>query len=1474
MGSRGAPPQVFGGMVAAVRKRYEEGVGGGRGGGGGGISPSGKRVVAPASTTNTTTTAAAAATPKRFRVATKVSLSSASVAPRVACVQGTASSGSVDRVSSPAPTRTTTTNKSTLGSNNKRVSVGGSRSSSLLRRQASDSGVSITSSFAGDEDIAGAAANFSAPSSPEIDANSSVIELTSEKLKELDEYNKSVLAQLAAQTFGDGNNSCSSVFEAVRSEEVTAEAFSQIKDDANWKTAWKELAGVTPSRRLLQLMRRLQAKWTGDHNTTLSHATLTCSGDGGSARPFLKGSALLDGARRVAVASPSGALIASRGGHVRSYVNTQNLKALRQDLIANSGKTNTDQNNELVCLTTDTNQHWQPIDVLNMTHQREETAPPLRPNRSKSRAPIPSMGRRGYTNCQGDNKLPPSPQVGRKLPSSPQVNRKQMTSPQPTRKEQIIPSVAKTRPPSPVTFHMTRKQISSNFSRELPPSPVMSRRQATSALQSCPQVIRVQPPPSPCLGRSQPPSPSTQRRNMMTGPIVDRSAPCASPLLPRSRDSSAMRSSDIHHNIGRSVKSPGLPRACAPREQIVPARGRCPQAKSAIHNPRTARSQTRGDTQRSVPRGSSQPPVHRGEHVNISSRLREDVLAAFGVKLNGVSRTTPHRPSVSNYNHTTSIDVPINPYQYEEDRKLSLDSNSSGISGCSDDSLNVANDNFIENYNDRHPEIVSASMGFSPHGHLTHTIYDPHITDEADNLSVNSHNCAGPVLAERCFPQSQTDYSQPHATNKRRIASSRAPSMQPSKSVPECPISGFSDSNTISSCSSSDSNKENKKHRSRVHLGGDDASATSSHFADSDLSHNTGKPIKATTISINLGPIVPLESSVAFSRQSASSKKSLPSPSRPSPSSKRPAPSPNKLVTAGRKQPSQDRRSSETKASKYETNPSRRGSRETIDPWSRASSRSSVANGYRDECHDKVSGSNDRLSGSTLVRTGLQDRQQRNCPLVRDHKPVSRLVRKGTFRIVDVRAANGQDIAPSVRLRYLMQRAHSGEESAHLTDSSSSSSVACNGSPRSRKLQSALSELHLLPDVAPTATEPPTPPVDTGTRVSGGLFDEYSSSSQGYPPVTLEDGSNHTGGAVHARPRPRAAHGERDSGIETHRNSQYGSMTLDQFRLISVLGRGHFGKVILGQYKTTTEYFAIKALKKADIINRDEVESLLAEKRIFEVANSVRHPFLVNLFSCFQTESHVCFVMEYAAGGDLMMHIHADVFDEPRAVFYAACVVLGLQYLHDNRIIYRDLKLDNLLLDTDGYVKIADFGLCKEGMGYGDRTGTFCGTPEFLAPEVLTETSYTRAVDWWGLGVLIFEMLVGESPFPGDDEEEVFDSIVNDEVRYPRFLSIEAVAIMRKLLRKHPDRRLGASEKDAEDVKKQHFFRTVNWNDLLQRKIKPPFVPTVTSPEDVSNFDEEFTNEKAVLTPPKESRILNQFDQRLFKDFNYMADWC
>uniref|UniRef100_A0A673YA12 protein kinase C n=1 Tax=Salmo trutta TaxID=8032 RepID=A0A673YA12_SALTR len=323
-----------------------------------------------------------------------------------------------------------------------------------------------------------------------------------------------------------------------------------------------------------------------------------------------------------------------------------------------------------------------------------------------------------------------------------------------------------------------------------------------------------------------------------------------------------------------------------------------------------------------------------------------------------------------------------------------------------------------------------------------------------------------------------------------------------------------------------------------------------------------------------------------------------------------------------------------------------------------------------------------------------------------------------------------------------------------------------------------------------------------------------------------------------------------------------GPLCLQDFKLIAVLGRGHFGKVLLSEYKRTGSVYAIKALKKGDIVARDEVDSLMCEKRIFETVNSSHHPFLVNLFACFQTPEHVCFVMEYTAGGDLMMHIHADVFTEPRAVFYAACVVLGLQFLHDHKIVYRDLKLDNLLLDTQGYVKIADFGLCKEGMGYGDRTSTFCGTPEFLAPEVLTDTSYTRAVDWWGLGVLVYEMLVGESPFPGDDEEEVFDSIVNDEVRYPRFLSTEAIAIMRRVS-SSPNIHIPPITSGSMD-----------WEALLQRRLPPPFVPNIRGREDVSNFDEEFTAETPALTPPRERRTLSRKDQDCFKDFDYVSDLC
>uniref|UniRef100_A0A671QZP5 protein kinase C n=1 Tax=Sinocyclocheilus anshuiensis TaxID=1608454 RepID=A0A671QZP5_9TELE len=329
-----------------------------------------------------------------------------------------------------------------------------------------------------------------------------------------------------------------------------------------------------------------------------------------------------------------------------------------------------------------------------------------------------------------------------------------------------------------------------------------------------------------------------------------------------------------------------------------------------------------------------------------------------------------------------------------------------------------------------------------------------------------------------------------------------------------------------------------------------------------------------------------------------------------------------------------------------------------------------------------------------------------------------------------------------------------------------------------------------------------------------------------------------------------------------HRREE--GMQMEDFNCISVLGRGHFGKVLLAEFRRTEKLYAIKALKKGDVVTRDEVDSLICEKRIFETINVSRHPFLVNLYGCFQTPDHVCFVMEYSPGGDLMTHIHNSIFSEPLYIF-------SLEFLHQNRIVYRDLKLDNLLMDSDGFVRIADFGLCKEGMGHGDRTSTFCGTPEFLAPEVLTDSTYTRAVDWWGLGVLIYEMLVGESPFPGDDEEEVFDSIVNDEVRYPRFLSPESVSIIQKLLQKNPEKRLGAGEQDANEVKRHRFFQGIDWEALLAKRVKPPFLPSIKAPADVSNFDEEFTRLKPVLTPPQTPFFLTAEQQEFFADFDFSA---
>ncbi|KAI8087822.1 kinase-like domain-containing protein [Gilbertella persicaria] len=339
----------------------------------------------------------------------------------------------------------------------------------------------------------------------------------------------------------------------------------------------------------------------------------------------------------------------------------------------------------------------------------------------------------------------------------------------------------------------------------------------------------------------------------------------------------------------------------------------------------------------------------------------------------------------------------------------------------------------------------------------------------------------------------------------------------------------------------------------------------------------------------------------------------------------------------------------------------------------------------------------------------------------------------------------------------------------------------------------------------------------------------------------------------------------------TQQQQQQRRVTLNDFNFLFVLGKGNFGKVMLAEDKYDKRLYAVKVLKKRFIIDNDEIESLRSEKRILQAANRARHPFLVSLQSCFQTESRVYFVMEYVSGGDLMWHIQREPFSERRAKFYACEVLLALEYFHSQGIIYRDLKLDNIMLGLDGHIKVTDYGLCKENMWYEDTTGTFCGTPEFMAPEILLEQKYGRAVDWWAFGVLVYEMLLGQSPFRGEDEDEIFDAILEDEILYPVNMSRDSVSICQRLLNRDPKRRLGAGPSDAAEIKEHPFFHGVNWDDMLNKRVPPPFCPTITSPLDTSNFDEEFTRERPALTPI--NSVLNRVEQQEFQNFSYVADF-
>ncbi|XP_017892976.1 titin-like isoform X1 [Ceratina calcarata] len=316
------------------------------------------------------------------------------------------------------------------------------------------------------------------------------------------------------------------------------------------------------------------------------------------------------------------------------------------------------------------------------------------------------------------------------------------------------------------------------------------------------------------------------------------------------------------------------------------------------------------------------------------------------------------------------------------------------------------------------------------------------------------------------------------------------------------------------------------------------------------------------------------------------------------------------------------------------------------------------------------------------------------------------------------------------------------------------------------------------------------------------------------------------------------------------------------FNFLKVLGKGSFGKVLLAELRGTECVYAVKCLKKDVVLEDDDVECTLIERKVLTLAT--RHPYLCHLFCTFQTDSHLFFVMEYLNGGDLMFHIQkSGRFPEARARFYAAEIWSGLIFLHKKGIVYRDLKLDNVLLDFEGHIRIADFGMCKLQI-FLDRTAdSFCGTPDYMAPEIIKGLKYNQAVDWWSYGVLLYEMLTGQSPFSGCDEEELFWSICNERPFIPRYLGQEATDILVALLEKDSGKRLPGHE-----IAVHSFFHQIQWDRLERRTLDPPFKPALEHTLDTKYFDTAFTAERPRLTPVPD-QILTSMDQGVFRGFSY-----
>ncbi|XP_067852940.1 ribosomal protein S6 kinase alpha-6 isoform X1 [Heptranchias perlo] len=323
-----------------------------------------------------------------------------------------------------------------------------------------------------------------------------------------------------------------------------------------------------------------------------------------------------------------------------------------------------------------------------------------------------------------------------------------------------------------------------------------------------------------------------------------------------------------------------------------------------------------------------------------------------------------------------------------------------------------------------------------------------------------------------------------------------------------------------------------------------------------------------------------------------------------------------------------------------------------------------------------------------------------------------------------------------------------------------------------------------------------------------------------------------------------------------------------QFELLKVLGQGSFGKVFLVRKAIgpdAGQLYAMKVLKKATLKVRDRVRTKMERDILVEV----NHPFIVKLHYAFQTEGKLYLILDFLRGGDIFTRLSKEVmFTEEDVKFYLAELALALDHLHSLGIVYRDLKPENILLDEGGHIKLTDFGLSKESVDQEKKAYSFCGTVEYMAPEVVNRRGHTQSADWWSFGVLMFEMLTGTLPFQGKDRNETMNMILKAKLGMPQFLSPEAQGLLRTLFKRNPGNRLGAGPDGVEEIKRHPFFATIDWNKLVRKEIQPPFKPASGKPEDTFCFDPEFT-----AKTPKDSPGIppSANAHQLFRGFSFVA---